>query len=154
MTHGLYQSLESEKVNRVSREPIDTSKQFESIEPNRILPAASTSFEASKRPSPDRKKSSSRSPPRKMVKNIINKYGYQGESDVDAIERINGAACVIQRSIGRYLEHKQLRAVTNSEDQSQYDHRLVNDDESSYGHQDQNQMPTQLPVKSITTEQN
>lgn len=26
MTHGLYQSLESEKVNRVSREPIDTSK--------------------------------------------------------------------------------------------------------------------------------
>ena len=34
ITHGLYQSLESEKANRVSREPIDTSKQFESIEPS------------------------------------------------------------------------------------------------------------------------
>lgn len=55
MTNGLYQSLESEKVNsRVAREPIDTSKQFESIEPNRNPLAGSASYEASKLPSPDR----------------------------------------------------------------------------------------------------
>ena len=34
--NNIYQSLDSEKVNRVSREPIDTSKQFESLEPSRI----------------------------------------------------------------------------------------------------------------------
>jgi hypothetical protein len=36
ITHGLYQSLESEKINRISREPVDTSKQFESLEPERV----------------------------------------------------------------------------------------------------------------------
>ena len=68
ITHGLYQSLESEKVNRVSREPIDTCKQFESIEPsNNQL----NSYDQVNRHTTEK-----RSPPRKAVRKMLGKYGY------------------------------------------------------------------------------
>ena len=120
MTNGLYQSLESEKVmNRVSREPInDTSKQFESIEPNRIPPESSSKFEASRKPSPPFQQKTS--PSRKFIKSMVNKYGRRNESDVDAIERINSAALVLQRVMKGFLIFYRVQAerhqvTTNSD---------------------------------------
>ena len=119
MTNGLYQSLESEKVNRVSREPIDTSKQFESIEPNRIHPESSSKFEASRKPSPPFQAKTS--PSRRFIKNMVNKYGRRNvnESDVEAIERMNCAATIIQRMMKGFLcfykVQAERRVTTNSE---------------------------------------
>jgi len=93
LTHGLYQSLESEKINRVSREPIDTSKQFESLEPVRVQ---SSSFDASRRITPERSHSPAKNN-RKLLRNVIKEFGLPGESDAEIMSRLSRAASLIQR---------------------------------------------------------
>ena len=87
ITHGLYQSLESEKINRISREPIDTSKQFESLEPERVHAA---SFDATKRVSPNISPK-----PRNFNRNLVRLYGYPEESDAEVISRLSHVASFV-----------------------------------------------------------
>ena len=110
-----------------------------------IIIGFATSFEASKKPSPDRQKSIS--PSRKLVKNLVNKYGLHGESDAEAIERMSGAARVIERAMLRFLEEEKRHdaarpGTSNSEDGFEddnmdgVDEAQDEEEESSYGVQD------------------
>ena len=64
---------------------------------------------------------------------LVNKYGYEDESDAEAIARITRAVTVIQRSLGRCLQerHRQEASKTHSEEQTPHS-RDQHDAESYY----------------------
>ena len=70
---------------------------------------------------------------RKFWKKMVDKYGLHGESDAEAIERLNFAAIVVQRNMWRYLFRKHNPIVANSEEQS-VDNLA---EQSSYGVQEE-----------------
>ena len=97
--HGLYQSLEADKVGKAKKDPgvSTTSEQFESIEPSRVYKRdqVAVDFDKSKRSSPLRQSSKSRSP------SIATKYSRKGERESDALKRMNKAAGKIQSFVKR-----------------------------------------------------
>ena len=91
--------MEADKVGKAKKDPgvSTTSEQFESIEPSRVYKRdqVAVDFDKSKRSSPLRQSSKSRSP------SIATKYSRKGERESDALKRMNKAAGKIQSFVKR-----------------------------------------------------